>query len=435
MNKTITILGANQQPVTGASVFVGTSPASELGNGKYLAIFNVGASLLRVSAAGYADFRLTLSDVPPSVVSLTPLVVGTQQITLVCPPGGCFVNINGEQVPIDQNTQKGTTVGKLAPGSYPYTSIKDGYSNGSGTLVVVSAKSEYPVDPPKKIADSGTADTTPASNTASVIPPPTTASDSQGVTSIQQADLPVAAATQPATSDYEWIYPNTDDGKYFTTSQARLYVGNLFVDEMDSLQMALQANKIPVYGYSSEDFDAIGRGKRLVQGQLAVNFISEGYLFTVLSEFNRLLNAPPAPDPDQQLLQQLYATKNTLLTQAQTSIPQSGFGIGSDIPVSQDEVDTRLTLVQQQIDQLHAKLGKSSVDAVRVSLVGADKIKTTKNAVYTNVPFDIEFQFEGGGRTITRRIEKCVLTGNEQILDQSGLPVKDVYSFIARRMS
>lgn len=437
MNATITIVdSATHNPVTGALVFAGTTPAQELGNGKYSVIFNLGSTLLRVTAPGYQAFRTTFTDFPPSNVSLSPSVVGTQQITIVCPPGGAVVTVNNEQVLIDATSQSGTTAGRLLPGAYPYTATKDGYAPGSGTINVVAGISTYTIDPLQKNADTTAADTTPAGDNATVTPTPVLTGDNQGVTSVNRSALPAASSSvQPANADYEWLYPNTDDGKYFTTTQARLYIGNLFVDEMDTLQVALQANKIPVYGYASEDFDAVGRGKRLVQGQLAINFISEGYLYTVLSEYDRLLNAPPAPDPDQQQLQQLYTQKNILLTQAQTTAPLSGFGIGADTPVSQEEIDSQLDLVQKQIDQLHAKLGKQSVDAVRVSLVNADKLKAPKNAVYKPIAFNIEYQFEGGGRTVTRRLENCILTGNEQILDQSGMPIKDVYSFIARRMS
>lgn len=432
MTKTILIIDSTTgQPVLGALVFVGFTPAVELGSGKYSATFNIGASLIRITAVGYTDFRSTFQDLPTRI-ALSPSPVSGQQITIVCPPGQCTVTINGEQVVISGTS--GRTSSKLVPGSYPFTVTKPGYTDLSGTITVVGSQAEYVIGPLQKATDSGTSDTAPASTTATVSPVPVITGDGQGITQISQADLP-PAQTQPANTDYEFIYPNSSDGKYFTTTQARLYIGNLFIDEMDVLQVALQSNQIPVYGYSSSDFDAVGRGKSLVQGQLAINFISEGYLYTVLSEYKRRMNAKPAPDPDQQLLQQLYAQKNTLLQQSQTSLPLSGFGIGTDTPVSQDAIQDQLDLTQGQIDQLHAKLGKASVDAVRVSLVSADRLTGPKNAVYVRGPFNIEYQFEGGGRKVVKRIENCFLTGNEQVLDQSGMPIKDVYSFMARRMN
>ena len=47
------------------------------------------------------------------------------------------------------------------------------------------------------------------------------------------------------------------------------------IDELDSVQFVLQDNKIPVYSYMGRYFAAIGQGRSLVQGQIAINFISE----------------------------------------------------------------------------------------------------------------------------------------------------------------
>ena len=44
----------------------------------------------------------------------------------------------------------------------------------------------------------------------------------------------------------------------------------------------LQANLIPKFGYCSFKFDDVAQGKSLIQGQLAINFISPGYLIGVL---------------------------------------------------------------------------------------------------------------------------------------------------------
>jgi hypothetical protein len=57
-------------------------------------------------------------------------------------------------------------------------------------------------------------------------------------------------------------------------NDARMYIGNVFVDELDSVQFVLQDNKIPVYPYLGRYFAAIGQGRSLVQGQIAINFIS-----------------------------------------------------------------------------------------------------------------------------------------------------------------
>lgn len=61
--------------------------------------------------------------------------------------------------------------------------------------------------------------------------------------------------------------------------RARPKSGNdIFIDEFNHIQWELQANLIPKFGYCSFKFDDVAQGKSLVQGQLAINFVSPGYL-------------------------------------------------------------------------------------------------------------------------------------------------------------
>jgi hypothetical protein len=63
-------------------------------------------------------------------------------------------------------------------------------------------------------------------------------------------------------------------------------------DELDSVQFVLQDNKIPIYPYMGRYFAAIGQGRSLVQGQIAINFISEGYLYAVLDNIQSSATPP-----------------------------------------------------------------------------------------------------------------------------------------------
>ena len=72
----------------------------------------------------------------------------------------------------------------------------------------------------------------------------------------------------------------------------------------------LQANLIPKFGYCSWKFDDIARGKSLVQGQLAINYVSSGYLILALmgNQVTSTGFASPSSTPSsaaQQQMQQL----------------------------------------------------------------------------------------------------------------------------------
>ena len=57
---------------------------------------------------------------------------------------------------------------------------------------------------------------------------------------------------------------------------------DIFIDEFHHIMWELQANLIPKFGYCSFKFDDVAQGKSLVQGQLAINFVSPGYLIGAL---------------------------------------------------------------------------------------------------------------------------------------------------------
>lgn len=90
------------------------------------------------------------------------------------------------------------------------------------------------------------------------------------------------------------------DLEYYTGSQVSVYIGEVLVDEIESLAFSLRQNKTPVYGYASKLFDAVIPGNVLVQGQFTVNFIDSGYMFAILARA-----ANPDLDPHLQELQKI----------------------------------------------------------------------------------------------------------------------------------
>jgi hypothetical protein len=226
--------------------------------------------------------------------------------------------------------------------------------------------------------------------------------------------------------DYEFIYPSNEFGKYFTTTQARMYIGNMFVDEFNSFRMVLQDNQIPIYGYASRYFDAIGQGRSLVQGQLDINFISEGYLYTVLSEFAKAMQVRTTDAAAEQ------SSQFEKLRQSRVSVDnQSGKnGAGADLLAR----GSQLAVIDRQMDVLAAQ-GPQALTKVPSNPNPPNQVGLPfTNACYPRIAFDIVMVMEGANRKVVRRLEKCYLTGNEQILDQSGNPLMDSYSFIARRL-
>lgn len=245
------------------------------------------------------------------------------------------------------------------------------------------------------------------------------------------APITTNANTLPAltpSTNPEFIPPNTGQGTYFTMTQARLYIGRVFIDELNGIQFALQNNKIPIYGYASRDFDAIAQGKSLVQGQFTINFISEGYLYVTLKDY--LTNVGNDSTQISATQQSNQAQLNSLTSKLQNPDPAW--------------TPETVAAAAADINNLVANMGPDALASAKAGIAQANVANNNNllglaggdypNAVYQDVGFDIVIQYTGAGRTVVRRLEGCRLISNESIMDQSGTPVLDSYGFIARRL-
>ena len=78
------------------------------------------------------------------------------------------------------------------------------------------------------------------------------------------------------------------DQEYFSGTQATIYIGDVWVDEVTSFAFQVTQAKAPLYGYASQLFDAVSRGPRLVRGQFTINFKEAGYLWLVLERYKSI---------------------------------------------------------------------------------------------------------------------------------------------------
>jgi len=77
---------------------------------------------------------------------------------------------------------------------------------------------------------------------------------------------------------------------YYSGSQISVWFGNIYVDDIASIQWQRQQNKKPIYGYASQEFDAVANGTVIIQGNFTINFRQSGYLSMVIQEITDLYN-------------------------------------------------------------------------------------------------------------------------------------------------
>lgn len=74
--------------------------------------------------------------------------------------------------------------------------------------------------------------------------------------------------------------------EYFTGQDIRIYFGDIWVDEITSLQFTLQEQVAPIFGYASYTWDKVARGNRYIQGSFTINFKESYYLHSVMNSLN-----------------------------------------------------------------------------------------------------------------------------------------------------
>ena len=72
------------------------------------------------------------------------------------------------------------------------------------------------------------------------------------------------------------------DLDYFTGSQCFLYIGDVWIDEVTSLQYEQTQEKTSLFGYASQLRDDVAAGHVNVRGTFSINFKESGYLWIIL---------------------------------------------------------------------------------------------------------------------------------------------------------
>lgn len=107
------------------------------------------------------------------------------------------------------------------------------------------------------------------------------------------------------------------DLEYFSGSQMFLYIGDVWVDEVTSLQYTRSQSKTPIYGYASQLYDDMAAGQVIVQGSFSINYKEQGYLWAVLRRWKNISLAEAMAGTDN-------IKNRTGLTEAEKALLKAG---------------------------------------------------------------------------------------------------------------
>ena len=168
------------------------------------------------------------------------------------------------------------------------------YEDGARNATVSATESDFTIQLTKN-----------GDTTAAVIPNPTVPGDK---TSPEDRAVSLGSVVLPDVDREEVNLSRSAYLGYFTSAQTKMYIGNLFIDEMVSIEWSIQENSVPVFGYNSRFADAYAQGRSLIQGQIMLNYTAPWYLGVALqNHFDRSPDGLLAADPNVKQLAYLLA--------------------------------------------------------------------------------------------------------------------------------
>ena len=158
--------------------------------------------------------------------------------------------------------------------------------------------------------------------------------------------------------------------RYYSSVDADIYFGDVFIDEVVSVSWQVQQNAMPLFGFNSFTFDDMAVGSRIISGQFAVNYTESNYLSKVINDLTKISR-------------QIYGQDNP----ATSKFTDSDY-IRRNTPIWDAGFD------------LMVGFGEKNKDSYESLII----------------------------------LDCCQITGCAQQLDYNGEPVVEIYSFIARDM-
>ncbi len=82
---------------------------------------------------------------------------------------------------------------------------------------------------------------------------------------------------------------------YFSGSAIGVYIGDILVDDIATIQFTVQQQKRPIYGYASQYFHTVASGQVLVSGSFTIPFKEADYLLLALQRYSTMIGDSRSP--------------------------------------------------------------------------------------------------------------------------------------------
>lgn len=74
---------------------------------------------------------------------------------------------------------------------------------------------------------------------------------------------------------------NEGHKRYFSSIDSEIYFGDVFIDDINRIEYEVVEKSLPIFGYNSKKFDFLMQGVRYIQGEFIINFTKSGWLLDI----------------------------------------------------------------------------------------------------------------------------------------------------------
>jgi hypothetical protein len=223
---------------------------------------------------------------------------------------------------------------------------------------------------------------------------------------------------------------------FYSGSQITVWFGNIMIDDIVSIQWVRSQNKMPIYGYASQYWDAVAKGTIMINGTFMINFRQQGYMQAIMDTIKTLYNNLQPTDAEAKI-QFSKSTWPAMQQMISNSLSNGTFGPATMQEIQDLGNNPNFFELAKQYENV--VWGKYTNQNPAVDATPPD-IKQT-----TDIPDGFNIQISYGDPTsaqsntmlgqlhsTTKSLVGVHLTGESQLIMVGGRPVQEQYSFIAR---
>ena len=193
--------------------------------------------------------------------------------------------------------------------------------------------------------------------------------------------------------------------QYFSGTQASIFIGDVWVDDIFNFEYNMQQSKQPKFGYGSQYYDFIAKGIIMISGSFSLNFREPNYLWLILERYKTFNKTK----------------EDRLKDRKKEDRPETFAG------------DKRARLEQFVLAKDPVTAKNNLIEQAR-EFDGRPEINDRENS--NHVGFDILLGYGAnlGKDSPGETIKDIQILGKGKTINADGRPIAETYSFIGRRL-